>query len=211
MLNYFSKNFLRGPHYLVEVRDQNEIDRFLIEHLFNPSQVGHRRDPSVDIAQQIPLIGRKLGWVPNHFPFTFFSETVEQEIANAFVSKQNKLIGRDREIEKVRFLLEKLEIAYLAKHNPFFLSEGETKLVWFLCQWAKLPDYLIISYLPGSLSQQKIDQLLKFLLNSEQIAELSTLKSPTFILGYLSRDEQWCETLTLKKNWKKIYGFRFNR
>jgi len=210
MYEYLSENFPRGNHYLVEEKEQNSIDVFFAEKMFNPSQEGRKHNLWGEFSRQIPVWGRCIGWVPNHFPLTFFSNTVGQEIANAIVSKQNKLTGEKKEIETARFLLEQIELPNLINRNPFFLSEGETKLIWFLCQWVKSPDYLIISYLPTSLSRQKINLLLKFLLNSARLSKLLNRKAPTFIMGYTPDDTQWCEKLVLEKGWKRISGFKFD-
>ena len=202
MFAYLSKHFPRSHHYLVEERRQDDIDNFFIEKLFDPFGKGSKHTIWGEQAREFSIIGSRLGWVPDHVPVVFFRETVEHEIADALASKQNRLVGEENEIEQARFLLEQIGISDLSGQNPYFLSQGETKLVWFLSQWAKLPDYLVISYLPAGLSQQRINRLLAFLLNSEKMADFLKVSSPTFVLGYLDHDKRWYENLISEPNSK---------
>jgi hypothetical protein len=210
MLRYLQENFPRDYNYLIKLPGQLEIDNFIIETIFKPAQDGHRRYLWGDSAEKLPLTGRNIGWVPCHFSLTFFSESVEQEIANAFVSKMNQVQGGERELISARYLLRILEIESLANRNPYLLSEGESKLVWFLGQWAKSPDFFIMGHLPGSLSEQKTECLINFILKSNEIALALAINSPTFLLGFVGENETSYKKLLEEDNWKLLENFKFD-
>lgn len=193
-----------GTNYLVELDKPDVLDDFLIQNLFNPA-IAHHNFLWGKKGKWLSLTGRKLGWVPNQLPFTFFSETVLEEISNSFVSSQNKLEGKDIELKNAHILLEQLQIRHLREQNPFLLSAGESRLVWFLMQWAKQPVFLVSSYLPMNLSPERLLLLLNFIIHSEERAYHIGIKPPNFVLGFLVSQMDWTEFLISKQtNWKKI-------
>ena len=108
-------------------------------------------------------------------------------------------------VRKWEYLLENpfkeiKQIKIKGKNYPLFLSEGEAKILWFLTQWVKQSKYLIIGYLPASLSNQRIKDFINFFNEEKQISK----KSPVIILGYQSDQTDWCTNLLSNKQWQVI-------
>ncbi|MCI0496120.1 hypothetical protein L0Z72_14030 [candidate division KSB1 bacterium] len=183
MLNQLRTHFPEGRHYLVFQRHEDEINSYFEQALYTRFQFLHKNELWSKASEQLPHWGRLIGWVPDHFQLLFLSESVEMEIAEAIALKKNQFTVGLAEIEAANLLLTKLKIAHLAKRNPFFLSQGETKMLWLLCQWAKFPEHLIIGNLPAHLSQQRLPLVFDFLTASDQLAQELGFHGPTIILG----------------------------
>jgi hypothetical protein len=206
MIHTLFKKITVGSNYLIEVSEPDLLDNILIGDLHYPHIGGVQNDYLWGKkGKWLSLIGQKLGWVPNQLPVTFFAETVLEEIAHSFVNSQNKLESSEIELNNARILLEQLQIAHLAGQNPFFLSAGESRLVWFLTQWAKQPSILVSGYLPTNLSPGRLLNLLNFIIHSEEMADRVRIKPSNFILGYLASQLDWIDLITSSRiNWKKI-------
>ena len=202
MLNCLKKYFPPNAHYLILQKSQDEINSYFLGALFAGTQFMHKKDLWGKASEKIPQWGKQLGWVPDHFSLVFLSETVELEIAEALALKHSKYTTSKKELSIARSLLNKLGISELKDRNPFFLSEGETKMVWLLSQWAKLPQYLIIGNLPLSLSKNKLDKVLHFLLNSNNIANKMGFVGPTIILGCHGEKNNWYHELLSEPTWQ---------
>jgi len=122
------------------------------------------------------------------------------EIAEADAARQKQIQSEEQNLEASRLLLVQFDLLYLAQRNPYFLSEGESKLIWFLTQWAKKPSYFIIGYLPLSLSKKRTNEVVNFL---KQAADNDHNKS-TIILGYLPAQIDWLNGLLINHNWTTI-------
>lgn len=183
MLNFLEKNFPSNKHYLVKLTRQDQIDSFLLKNFYQKTQIKYNKGSRGEIIQTISIIGKKFGWVSDHIPIRFFGDTVISEIAEAFANSNNRMLPSDDEIKYTRYLLQFLNITYLELKNPFFLSRGETKLIWLLTQWAKAPQFLVIGNLFSYLSIRKSNCVQNFLLNSDSIAQKFELANPTIILG----------------------------
>lgn len=148
----------------------------------------------------MPAIGRRIGWAPNASVGTFLNETVELEIADAIAARDNYATSASGFLPDALVLLQRFDMASLAQQNPFFLSEGETKLLWLLTQWVKQPEFFIIGYLPANLSQHRIAQVVEFLLEANGQSE----KAPTCVLGFMPDSTEWRQPLSASGIWKKV-------
>lgn len=200
MIDWFIKNFPIGKHYLVCQPHGEQINAYLIDRLVAPFQIGPKHNLWGKVAKQLPAIGKKLGWVPNKIPAIFLNDKVETEIADAIAARENCLRPELHHFENARMLLDRFNLHELAQRNPMFLSEGETKILWFLTQWVKKPQYLVIGYLPASLSTHRTTDLVNFLL--EELSQSDTMA--TLILGYQLEYRAWCSELFSSNNWEII-------
>lgn len=199
MLEWLNQNFPIGKNYLVCQNDKEQINNFLMKQLVAPFQTGRKHNLWGVAARELPQIGRQLGWVPNKIPAIFLAETVENEIADALAAANDYLHPIAEHLEAARILLNRFDLLHLAQRNPLFLSEGETKIIWFLTQWVKQPTYLIIGYLPAGLSKQRIKDVLNFLGEEKQTNE----NSPVVIMGYQPNQADWCANLLSSNEWQK--------
>jgi len=198
MIAWLSKNFPVGSHYLVCQSHSEQINQWIADRLITPFQRGRKHILWGNIAEQLPLIGKRLGWAPNKIGLSFLNETVEFELADAVAIRENAFQIESSHINQARDLLNRFNLIDLKDQNPFSLSEGETKLLWFLTQWIKQPEYFAIGYLPTSLSQQRIQMIINFLLE----ATTKQITHPAFILGYLDSQSEWCQPLLSNSRWK---------
>ncbi|MDZ7264396.1 MAG: hypothetical protein ONB16_07415 [candidate division KSB1 bacterium] len=200
MIKDISHNFPATHHYLICQADAEQINLHLMQKLVQPFHKGRKHSLWSATARQLPDLGRQIGWVPNKLPGTFLSETVVMEIADAYAAPRNSLKALPEHIRRAEDLLQRLQLSELAQRNPFSLSEGETKLVWLLTQWAKKPDYLIIGYLPTSLSPPNISRVLDFLMDDHS----SSGRQPVLIFGCLANHMEWCRPLLECGDWEVI-------
>ncbi len=205
-MRYLFDKIDNRTNYLVELNEPDELDEILMQYLGHPSAILTQHNSLWGKkAEWLSNIGRKLGWIPNHLPFTFFNETVIAEIGCSFISNQNKLECHDIELRKAKILLEKLEIANLADQNPYLLSTGESRLVWFLMQWAKQSQSLVSGHLPTSLSPIRLMNLLNFILHSDELASQLEIDPPQYVLGFCANQTDWFDCLlAAQSGWKKI-------
>lgn len=200
MIEWLRENFPEGKNYLVCQRNREQINSYMMDHLVAPFQVGKKHNLWGEIAKKLPSIGQKIGWVPNKMPATFLSESVELELADALAAQENSLRPQKKHLEAAKELLNSFNMVNLAHRNPFFLSNGEAKILWFLTQWAKKPEYLIIGYLPTGLSKPRIYDLINCFIETSRTYE----KYPGIILGYQLDYIEWCKTLIYHKEWEII-------
>lgn len=204
MIELLYREFPGDFNYLAEETEAGEIDTFMEERLFTPSQKVSRSSLWGAESKRVSGIGCRLGWVPDRFPLIFFSESAGREIADSMAAKQNRAAGGEEEMEKAVALLKLAGMEYLRERQPYQLSDGEMKIVWFLCQLAKQPDFLIIGNLPSGLSPDRVTHLLNLLKDPERIFSAAGFDSPKFILGCGSEGAVWYEELLAQKRWKKI-------
>jgi len=200
MIEWLRQNFPTGINYLVRQDDKEQINSFLMELLVAPFQKGRKHNLWGEVAERLPLIGKKLGWVPNKIPGTFLTDTVEGEIADAVAAADSHLQPLVSHFEKSRNLLQRFKLLYLSQQHPLSLSQGETKLIWFLSQWVKKPEYLIIGHLPSGISSQRIKDMVNFL-NRECN---SSICYPIIILGFQPGYTEWCNKLISHQEWKVV-------
>jgi len=200
MIEWLDQNFPIDKNYLVCQNHKEQLNSFLMERLVEPFHSGRKHNLWGEVAERLPLIGKKLGWVPNKMPAIFLTETVENEIADALAASENYLQSTHNHFKIARNLLSRFNLLNLAQRNPLFLSEGETKIIWFLIQWVKKPTYLIIGYLPSSLSVQKVKDVFNFL-NTER---KTSNPYPVIILGYHPDRTDWCGELFSLREWQVI-------
>ncbi|MBN1348922.1 hypothetical protein JXJ21_05895 [candidate division KSB1 bacterium] len=194
LIKFLNKHFPAGQQYLIQQRYPGEIDHFIINRVYNPDGRWHSVSGTQEADADLPAVGRRLGWIPNEIPVVFFSDSIEQEIANAVASPRNQASGGKAELERAQQLMVEVGIADLQRRNPFSLSVGETKIVWFLCQWAKSPDYLISGNLPNHLSPMRLERLIQFIQHVQYNAtDLKSIKAPTILLGFSTPEENWIE------------------
>lgn len=200
MLEFLRANFPSSKHYLVPQKDSEEINRFVEEFLVTPFQAGRKHNLWGSTAKALPELGRRIGWVPNATVAPFLNESVEMEIADACAVSENIIQPRAEHRQIANSLLQRFEMESLAQQNPFHLSEGETKLLWLLTQWVKRPEFLIIGYLPSSLSKQRIKQVVDFIKAETKDAEFS----PICILGFQKSYTEWCAPLLENEEWVEL-------
>ncbi len=200
MLELLRKNFTGSQHYLISQTDAEEINRFVGKSLLQPFEQRRRQGLWGAAAKKLPEMGRKIGWVPNAMVATFLNGTAELEIADSCAAADNLAQPRAKHLQIARTLMHKFNMNHLANQNPFLLSEGEAKLLWFLTQWVKRPEYLIVGYLPTNLSRRRIERLIEFLLRKTE----GTGYCPTLVMGYLNESSQWCAPLLESHVWKKL-------
>jgi len=198
MIDWLKKNYLPGSNYLVGQKDAEQINNCMSRQLVLPACVGRKQSLWGEAAQNLSAIGNKIGWVPNKLYAAFFAESVEMEIADACAAREGLLQADKNHVDYSREILKKFNFFHFALRNPYFLSEGETKLLWFLTQWVKQPEYLIIGHLPSSLSKSRTDEVVNFILKSEPNLERST----TFILGFVPHQKDWFSELLKNSKWK---------
>lgn len=197
MIEWLYQNFPVGKNYLVAQNHKEEINSFLMEQLVTPFQTGRKHNLWGEAAEKLSQLGQKLGWVPNQLPAIFLTETVENEIADALAAAERYLQPNQDHFATAKNLLIRLNLLNLKQQNPIFLSEGETKIIWFLTQWVKNPRYLVIGYLPSSLSKQKIEDILNFL----QAERITSTHDTVIILGYQPEQIYWCKELFSNNEW----------
>ncbi len=200
MMAWLCKNFPAGRNYLVTQNHKEQINSFLMERLVAPFQAGRKHNLWGTEAERLPQIGRELGWVPNQIPATFLTDTVENEIADASAAAENYLQPLQEHLDTARTLLSRLNLIHLAQRHPLFLSEGETKILWFLTQWVKKISYLIIGYLPSTLSMARVNELVNFMLEANNWKD----SSPVIILGYEPSQVEWCKKLLSHQDWQVV-------
>jgi energy-coupling factor transporter ATP-binding protein EcfA2 len=200
MIEWLDQNFPIGKNYLVCQDHKEQINSFIEARLVASFHAGRKHNLWGEIAARLPQIGKQVAWVPNKMPAIFLNETVEHEIADALAAAEAYLQPGDKHIETARKLLSQFDLLHLAQQNPFFLSEGETKMLWLLTQWVKKPVYLIIGYLPSGLSKQKIHSILSFIIEQKNRPD----RNPAIILGYQPDQADWCANLISDKEWQII-------
>lgn len=200
MIEWLNQHFLPGRNYLVAQDQKEQINSFISNYLVAPFQAGRKHNLWGKIAEKLPLMGKKLGWVPNKIPAIFLTQTVEQEVADALAATDNSLFPTANHLKISQNLLSRFNLQYLTQKNPLFLSEGETKILWFITQWVKKTNYFIVGYLPSTLSPIRTKELASFLLNNTN--SLNTSK--TIILGYLRDQTDWCAELISHQQWQLV-------
>ena len=200
MIDWLENHFPPGSNYLVAQDNVEQLNAYLFNEFVSTRNSGRKQSLWGESAQKLSSLGEKIGWVPNRFFAAFLSDTVEEEIAEAFAASQKLLQFDSTHLELSRGLLTHFDLLYLAERNPNLLSEGEAKLIWFLTQWAKQPLFLIIGYLPVSLSKKWIDDDVFFLKQSAG----SENKNITIILGYLPFQIDWLNDLLNDQKWVNI-------
>ncbi|OQX95286.1 hypothetical protein B6I21_06215 [candidate division KSB1 bacterium 4572_119] len=189
ILKSIRQKFPPNFHYLVR-QEKNRIDASLASY-FQKSQ---KKPDDIYFTD-----AEKIGWVPEELPGIFLNETVEAEVADALAAKNGKAIATDFHFENSREQLLRFELEHLALKNPFYLSKGESRMLWLLTQWIKQPEYFIMGSLNTYLSSKRTGQLISFF---EQLNNKS-IKNPTVILGIGKGESDHRYAPLLKcQNWK---------
>jgi len=163
IIKKLEQRFPRGDYYLVRLSRSDEMDAAFKRLLaVVDSNANHSANNKLKPGE-LSDIGWKLGWAPADVPGIFLNERVELEIADALAVKDGEIEALPGQVEIARQLLARLNLSALAQQNSYHLSKGEAKLVWFLCQWVKAPDYLFISDLITYLSPNRVEDILNFL------------------------------------------------
>ena len=201
MIDWLYKNILRGSNYLVEQKDAEQINDYVSKQLIRPFYIGRKQSLWGETADKLSISGKKIGWVPNKLPASFLADTVESEIADAFAAQEGMLQSDKKHCNQAREIMQQLNISHLGQYRPYYLSDGEKKLLWFITQWVKQPEYLIVGHLPSSLSKTRTDELLDFLIQSETESK----NNITMVLGYIAQQNSWCSKLQTNEKWKIIH------
>ncbi len=151
-------------------------------------------------ARRLERIGGLAGWVPDHFPLFFFNERVLEETAAALSARRGQVRTETADRDRAAALLAELDIMHLGERSPYTLSQGETKLVWFLVQYAKAPRWLLLDHLPSGLSPAWQEKLIGFIRNRIMAADTPPV---SWVLGALP-GEEWYEPLLAAGNWRRI-------
>ena len=199
MINWLYKHFPPDKNYLVRQTDNGQINSSLNRCLVELFQSGPKHNIWGKNSEFLSEIGKNIGWVPDKIPATFLSDTAEEEIADVFAQKDGFFKPESKHFMQADEILSQFKIEALAKRNPFFLSEGETKILWLVTQVAKQPKYLIIGNLPLNLSPNRTQIILDYLMNTLLNDELS----PIIILGYQQQHLEWCDSILKNDAWEK--------
>ena len=211
IIDYLTSHLLAGSNYLVAEQNRGEIDQFLLKELYGDEKDSSRHGIWSERARSVSEIGKRIGWVPTNIPLVFFTDNVLEEIATASAVRRNEITARSEDYDIARVLLQHVDLLPLAQRQPHFLSEGETKIVWFLCQWAKAPEYLIVGDLPAAFSENRTAILVDVLIRSDDICNSIKIKSPTFVLGYSPEHANWTVPLQKSTQWvKREEGFFYD-
>ncbi|MBD3289267.1 hypothetical protein GF337_10720 [candidate division KSB1 bacterium] len=194
--------FPRGYNYLLHQNSSQEINDYIDNEIYKPLLVGHKKTLWGEFSKQLPRIGRTIGWVPENIPLIFFNQTVLAEIADSAAIARGHFQSTEDDFQIAYELLDKFEMLHFASRNPFFLSEGETKIVWLITQWAKQPEYLVIGNLKASLSKRRYEQILQYLNDSDSISKDLGFKGPTFILGVQDAEIEEYQKLLTDRVWR---------
>ena len=132
MIAWLQQNFPLGKNYLVAQTHREQLNSILMPYLLTQFQSGRKQNLWGEKAMELPTIGRELGWIPNKMPGTFLNETVGLELADAIATTKNNVLPGFHEIQTAHVLLHRIHLSDLAERHPLQLSEGETKILWFL-------------------------------------------------------------------------------
>jgi len=198
MIQWLHENFPNGSNFLIEQNDAEQINTCLSRELVLPSYIGRKQNLWGEAARHLSEIGKKIGWVPNKIVTTFFTDSVEMEIADAYAAREGLLQSNKQHLEQSRKILAHFNFLHFAQRNPYFLSEGESKLLCFLIQWVKQPEYLIIGHLPSSLSKKRTDEVVNFI----QELNVNFESRITIILGFVAHQKDWFNVLLNDSKWK---------
>ncbi len=162
LLDFLAHHFRPAGNYFVQQKNENQIEKALAGCLQFPGQNRERIKMNRKARRELDVLNRKIGWVPDSLPRIFLADTVELEIAEALAARDNLLFAEKQHCDEALALLTEFQVLPLAGKNPFYLSAGESKLIWLLTQLAKQPEYLIIGNLSLNLSRSRIEQLLEY-------------------------------------------------
>jgi ABC-type molybdenum transport system ATPase subunit/photorepair protein PhrA len=204
MKEWLQKKFPHGYNYFVAQQDAEQINQYMSRRLFLPTYDRSKQSLWGESARNLSAMGSKIGWVPNKLLAAFLAETVEMEIAEACAASEGLLQSKKKHVDYARELLAQLNLLQVAQKNPYTLSEGEVKLLWFITQWVKQPEYLIIGHLPSSLSIRRTHELLDFIWTSINNSKINK----TIILGYVVCQKHWFSEFLKITNEKLTNKFR---
>ena len=211
IIDYLTSHLPAGRNYLVAEGTRGEIDQFLLKELYGDEKDSSRHGIWNERERSVSEIGKRIGWVPTNIPLVFFTDNVLEEIASASAVRRNEITPHTEDYDVARILLQHVDLLSLAQRQPHFLSEGETKIIWFLCQRAKAPEYLIIGDLPAAFSENRTAKLVDVLLRSDDICNSVEIMCPTFVLGYSPERADWTKPLQKNTQWaKKEERFFYN-
>ncbi|MBN1155614.1 hypothetical protein JXB12_11920 [candidate division KSB1 bacterium] len=182
-----------------------------MKHIYHETTSVHKREIWGAKSRVTSLYGQRIGWVPNRFEFIFFSDSVVGEVAESLSHRHNSLKTDEQHFNQAKELIERLRIGHLRDANPAFLSEGETKLLWFLTQYAKSPEFMIIPRLTAGLSVMRVNTLIDFILDSDRLDSPSNGRSPKYVIGLSSSDSSYLDRFTSAGRWTVIQDVNFLR
>ncbi len=200
VLAHLQQAFPAPHHYGVIQRHSLEIDQFmdsLFPELYSPSS------PNRSISMDYSEAHSTVGWVFQLEQPIFLTTSVQDEIATSFCALNNSLKVTGEAKRKALELLTYFNLMYVAERNPFILSQGETKIVWLICQWIKASSYLVISNLQADLSVQHQQTLWSFLMNSQTYAKSFKIKQPQLIVGF-NKLPKWIHPNSVDSDWQFI-------
>ncbi|MEE4312780.1 MAG: hypothetical protein V2J62_13035 [candidate division KSB1 bacterium] len=201
LLNLLEYHFKPASKYLVRLQRHDEIDSVLKHHLYERIESRHRKDLWGTEAKRVIDLGRQIGWVSGNIEPIFFANTVVEEIAESMAAAKNMLDFDDAMLTNASNLLKALHLSHLAHQEPFMLSEGESKLVWFLCQYAKCPRFLVIGNLNNALSSSRTQTLLEFISNPDLQSHSSREEKQCIIIGYIKDEFENIKKLDSHQRW----------
>ncbi|MBN2414346.1 hypothetical protein JXO52_00815 [bacterium] len=197
MIDLLRDLFPDGSGYVLEQREPDEIDRCCRLHLYEPSRSAARHRQWAPEAGDVSILGSRIGWVPESLPPVFFTETVEMEVAVYCAAAAARAGAGEQERIRAGMLLARMGLAHLAERQPYALSDGETKLIWFLCQLAKQPEYLIAGNPARGLSEASLQRLIGFLRLFIEDSPKTGIPAPVCILGCTAVDrDSWTDLLS---------------
>lgn len=193
--------FPKGSNYLILSNDLLKVNSYFMNQIYIQTSSIHKKEIWGEKSRLTTQYGKEIGWVPDQFDHIFFADTVRGEIAEALINRNNELIPEEADFLEADNLIAELKIEHLSQSNPFFLSEGETKLLWFISQFAKAPQYMIITNLTAGLSRARVLLVIDFILKSLSIGKIGRIMSPTYIIGLSPKDHDFITMLQQIGHW----------
>ena len=210
MIELLRRHFPPEHHYFARQRLPDAIDRFCRRMLYEPIVSGPRHSLWSPATAAVSRLGSLIGWVPESLPAVFFFESVRMELAACFAAAENRVYGGDTHIAAADRLLEAAGITRLAPSQPYSLSDGETKLVRFLGQLAKAPEYLIMSNPERGLSDGSLERLAA-VISLETVSASAGSGFPVFILGCPAGEPGRLQSLLSPPRWRTVTDPLFTR
>jgi len=201
VLSLLEHHFKPASKYLVRLRRHDEIDSVFRHHLYERIESRHRKDLWGADAKRVIDMGRRIGWVSDNIDPVFFANSVVEEIAGSMAAVKNILDFDEVMLTNASHMLETLHLSHLAHQKPYMLSEGESKLVWFLSQYAKCPHFLVISNINIGLSKLRSQILLDFLSRFDLQTHSEKRDNTCFIIGYMKDEFENIQELVSHQEW----------
>lgn len=208
-LDFLTQSFPADKDYVICTDDLEKLNSFFIDMIYHRTVATHKKEIWGTKSRMITAYGQSIGWVPDRFDVIFFADSAIGEIAESLVNRQNRLKVCDQHVVEAISFMESLKIGHLRNVNPLFLSEGETKLLWFLSQYVKSPKFLIIPKLTAGLSKMRAINLIEFILHTQRLRHDLKKDSPVYIIGLSTSEHDYADYFKQSDRWQLVQDINF--